>query len=367
MRARVMSVVVLAGLAISAPGLQAHPTAATEVVITLADDGAVRVHILTDFAPMLTKLGVLHGQVASTPVAAGGTDRIRALSSTLVDAVSLFFDDQKVPLVFERAATAAGQPDRLIVSLSARRPAAATRLRWSSSLVFGLYPLVIRRGEARVESEDSALASPNQVVTWLTGAEVSRSVALADVPQPGAFVPIVWIGFSHIVPQGLDHIFFVLGLFLLSRRTRDVLVQVTAFTVAHSVTLGLAIAGVVSVPGAIVEPLIALSIVYIAVENLYATSVTRWRLAVVFGFGLLHGLGFAQAMASLGGSTADLLGSLLAFNAGVEIGQLAVVVGAAGAVALLRVPATRYQQLVVRPASLLIALAGCLWAWERLA
>jgi hydrogenase/urease accessory protein HupE len=93
--------------------------------------------------------------------------------------------------------------------------------------------------------------------------------------------------------EGLDHILFVVGLFLLAARLRPVLVQVTTFTVAHSITLGLALYGVVALPAAVVEPLIALSIVYVAVENLRTRQLTPARVALVFVFGLLHGLGFA--------------------------------------------------------------------------
>ena len=106
----------------------------------------------------------------------------------------------------------------------------------------------------------------------------------------------VRLGFVHIVPEGLDHILFVLGLFLLSARLRPLVWQVTAFTVAHAVTLTLAALGIVALSPRLVEPLIALSIVYVAVENVLTDRMTRWRPPVVFGFGLLHGLGFAGVL-----------------------------------------------------------------------
>ena len=104
----------------------------------------------------------------------------------------------------------------------------------------------------------------------------------------------------HILPKGLDHILFVLGIFLLSPRWKTMLLQVTAFTVAHSITLGLSIYGIVSLPSRIVEPLIALSIAYVAIENLLTRELKPWRLALVFMFGLLHGLGFAGVLRELG-------------------------------------------------------------------
>src|SRR5262249_58079568 len=110
----------------------------------------------------------------------------------------------------------------------------------------------------------------------------------------------VRLGFRHILPDGLDHILFVLGLFLLSPRLRPLLVQVSAFTVAHTATLALSTLGLVRLPPAVVEPLIALSIAYVAIENTVVRELRPWRIALVFGFGLLHGLGLAGALGALG-------------------------------------------------------------------
>src|SRR5262249_14305703 len=140
------------------------------------------------------------------------------------------------------------------------------------------------------------------------------------------------LGFTHILPHGLDHMLFVLGIYLLSRRARSVLWQVSAFTVAHSITLGLSMYGVVSVSPRIVEPLIALSIAYVAIENIFLSELKPWRVALVFAFGLLHGLGFAGALKELGLPRSEFVSALLTFNAGVEAGQLAVIATAFGLV-----------------------------------
>ena len=132
-------------------------------------------------------------------------------------------------------------------------------------------------------------------------------------------------GFRHILPGGLDHVLFVLGVFLLSRRLRTVLVQLSAFTVAHSITFGLSMYGIVSLPPAIVEPAIALSIAYVAVENLTTSRLRSHRVALVFAFGLLHGLGFAGALSALALPRSQFLLALVGFNVGVEAGQIAVV------------------------------------------
>lgn len=138
----------------------------------------------------------------------------------------------------------------------------------------------------------------------------------------------VAVGFQHIIPRGLDHILFILGLFLVCKGWRSLLVQVTGFTLAHSLTLGLSTYGLISVPGSLVEPLIALSIVYVALDNLLGPKLVRWRFVVVCLFGLLHGLGFASVLNDIGLPGDQFLLSLALFNLGVELGQLAVLLGA---------------------------------------
>jgi hypothetical protein len=133
------------------------------------------------------------------------------------------------------------------------------------------------------------------------------------------------LGYKHILPLGFDHILFVLSLFLLSSKLKPVFWQSLAFTVAHSVTLGLAMYGAVKVPAAIVEPLIALSIMYVALENVFVKRLRPSRIGIVFFFGLVHGLGFARALSSLGLPQNSFLSSLVMFNVGVELGQLTVI------------------------------------------
>ena len=127
---------------------------------------------------------------------------------------------------------------------------------------------------------------------------------------------VVWdylrLGFTHILPKGLDHILFILGLFLLSTTCRSLLWQVSAFTVAHTITLGLAINGLIASPGWVVEPLIAASICYVALENVLLRELKPWRIVLVFGFGLLHGLGFAGVLAELGLPNVTFTGTLSA-------------------------------------------------------
>ena len=178
------------------------------------------------------------------------------------------------------------------------------------------------------------------------------------------FTSFIRSGFVHVVPLGMDHILFVLGLFLLSRHWKPLLLQVTAFTLAHTLTLGLAATGMVQVPASVVEPVIAGSIVVIALENIFYPRYTPWRLLVVFVFGLVHGLGFAGALSQLDLPASALLVGLLGFNLGVELGQLTVIAAGLVLTIWLRDP-DRYRKAVVIPGSLAIAAMGAYWMIER--
>lgn len=163
---------------------------------------------------------------------------------------------------------------------------------------------------------------------YLERGALSDVIPLAGGGQATAlesFVDYIPVGFDHIVPKGLDHILFVLGLFFLAARFRPLLLQVSLFTLAHTITLALAALGYIRLPGSIVEPLIAASIVFVAVENIWAKGISKWRPVVIFVFGLLHGMGFASVLAEFGLPEDTFVASLIGFNVGVEIGQLAVI------------------------------------------
>jgi hypothetical protein len=203
----------------------------------------------------------------------------------------------------------------------------------------------------------------------LTPTVVARSSSSPVKPSLPAvsspFFGYIKMGFRHILPEGIDHILFVLGLFLLSTSLKDLLKQVSAFTLAHSLTLALSLYGVVRLPSSIVEPIIALSIVFVAVENVLSTRMQSWRLYVVFLFGLIHGLGFAGALKDAGLARNDFLGALIGFNGGVELGQLAVIACAFAAVGWFR-SSTSYRAAVVIPASAAIAVVALFWTVQRI-
>jgi len=178
----------------------------------------------------------------------------------------------------------------------------------------------------------------------------------------------VALGVSHIL-HGYDHVLFVIGLFLLVATTRALVSTISAFTLAHSLTLAAAVLGLVRVPSAPVEAMIALSIVLLARELVREsdeppTLARRFPWAMAFGFGLLHGLGFAGALAETGVPPDQIPLALVAFNVGVELGQLAIVLGLVGLAAILPRPLGARPGLRRVPAYAMGSLAAA-WTIER--
>lgn len=171
-------------------------------------------------------------------------------------------------------------------------------------------------------------------------------------------------GFQHIIPKGLDHILFVLGLFFSCLKFRSLLILVTTFTIAHSITLILAGIGWIQLQGDVIEPLIALSIVWIAIENCIYKKSSRFRFLIVFVFGLLHGMGFASVLNHYGIPKDNFLQLLLSFNIGVEIGQLSIIILAF----LLTKSILRQDYKIDKikvPISIIIGIIGMFWFIER--
>ncbi|MDG1417558.1 MAG: HupE/UreJ family protein [Maricaulis sp.] len=206
------------------------------------------------------------------------------------------------------------------------------------------------------------------IILFSPGANAQEMMGLENiVDQQTAWDIIllyIGIGFQHILPLGLDHILFVVALCLAVERLKPLIWQISAFTIAHTLTLGLASLGLVNVSPNLVEPIIALSIAWLALENLRGGSPPRWRPVLVFGFGLFHGLGFAGALTELGMPPDQFLPSLLAFNVGVELGQLSIVASLWLGLHFLR-DQPRFE-LGKKVVSGSIALAALWWVVERI-
>lgn len=180
---------------------------------------------------------------------------------------------------------------------------------------------------------------------------------------------VVWfylkMGVTHIVPNGFDHILFVTSLCLLSNKIKTILWQASAFTVAHSITLALSMKNVIVAPGALVEPMISLSIVFVAVENILLTELKPWRVLIVFFFGLVHGMGFASVLSEVGLPRNNFFTSIVAFNLGVEIGQIAIILFVFGLLVAPFGKKVNFKKQFVYPLSILIALIASYWTIER--
>ena len=227
-----------------------------------------------------------------------------------------------------------------------------------------LGPVVIRQFEDI--SKENMIFS-----TYLQPGEISAELSpLSQATMSQTIIEYVILGMEHIVPKGLDHILFIFGVFFFAVKLKPLLWQVTMFTLAHSLTLILASLKLVFIPASIIEPLIALSIGYVAFENIFQrqgkfhSRSNAIRYAVIFFFGLIHGLGFAFVLEDIGLPTGQLILSLLSFNIGVEIAQIGLVVLA---YLLMFYPSKQlwYRKAIQIPCSLVIGLIGIYWFFER--
>jgi hydrogenase/urease accessory protein HupE len=212
-----------------------------------------------------------------------------------------------------------------------------------------------------IRKEDDALVAQRMLDA---NTDAVRDLGLSSTRADTAFQFFV-LGIQHIL-DGYDHLLFLGALLLVAPGVRGVVTTLTAFTIAHSLTLGLAVTGVVNVPARIVEPLIAASIVYVGLENLLRRQPPpRWRLT--FAFGLIHGFGFAGALQELGIGSSGLAVALPlgSFNLGVEAGQIAVALVALPLLWALRVQPALSTRLT-SACSVLIVLAGGYWLIERM-
>lgn len=353
----------------------AHDVDLTRVRVTLREDRSYQVDVFYDVNAHLINVRPEHLTEADL-------DALRALPAAELDRrmaelrdyalrrLRIYFDDKRTSFVaaavdVEPVFAASSQPTSdhatamtRILRLTGQGPPDAKEFVFWASKSFGNIVLEFTSPEGRLIDqqmvEQTARSRPfnmerlhEELSTW----RVALNYAV--------------LGFEHILPYGLDHILFVLGLFLLSTRLAPLLWQVTAFTVAHSVTLALSTYGVIRLSPSIVEPLIAMSIAYVAIENICTTRLHFWRPLIVFCFGLLHGMGFAGVLEELGLPRDRFVTALVSFNFGVELGQVAVILLALAVVGWFR-GRPWYRGRIVVPASVVIAAFGVYWSVERL-
>jgi len=352
--------------------VSAHEIRPVIATVEIAGNGDVMLEMTLNLEAAIAGIGADHRDTSQSPAAAT-YDRLRSLPAAALQAelemvaddflgwITLGARDGSVPLTIATMEIPE-VGDQVLPRISrlyliGPAPADIRQLTWQADP---------RLGNSVIRIHDTA---SGQVLgaEFVRAGETSGPLSVKG-PQrqnkSSIFVRYLEIGFTHIVPKGLDHILFVIGLFLLSTRLSALLWQVTAFTLAHTVTLALGMAGIVQLPPAIVEPLIAASIVYLAVENIITDRVHYWRPVVVFCFGLLHGLGFADILHQIGPAPGEFVLSLVAFNVGVELGQIAVIAACFLALGW-TMRRTWYRSRVAIPASLTIGLIAAAWVVER--
>jgi hypothetical protein len=342
----------------------AHEIGTTQVNLALTAQGQWNAVITTAPTALVNRLQMMAGESLSTVLTADTVSSLlEAHADVLAQQVELQIDGTVLPVTIhiQKVEMPADITLPAFVELRAdgTLPAGGKYAVWRYRLVYSTYALAIT-GPAGAEPS----------IQWLEGDSPSQPFPLQEAGTRASLPRLVGqyllLGFTHIVPYGLDHILFVLGIFLLSTRLGALLTQVTAFTIAHSVTLGLTMYGVLALPPRIVEPLIALSIAYVAVENLMTTKLTPWRPAMVFCFGLLHGMGFAGVLRDLKLRREETIPALVSFNLGIELAQLAIIAAAYGLIVLSRCDKRHYRRAVVIPASCVIAATGLYWTVTRL-
>lgn len=343
--------------------MAAHEIGTTQVNAVFHRNHTWTADVIVAPQSTLNKLERAAGQPRSRDLTAPQmTAQLRALGAHFLQAVDVRFDGAPASPRLDVAPVVAtsdpARPAYVVMHLSGEIPAHATTFTWRYALAYGAYALTT-----------SNEGHEEKARVWLDGDTTSAPFPLArDVLAPSRLEIIrqyLVLGFTHILPNGLDHILFILGIFLLTANVRGVLMQVTAFTIAHSITLGLTMYGLVSISPRIVEPAIALSIAYIAIENVMTAKLKPWRVAIVFAFGLLHGMGFAGVLEELGLPRSQFLAALVSFNVGVEAGQLAVIAAAYLLFAYWWQGRSWYRQRLVVPASAIIGAIGLFWTVQR--
>lgn len=363
----------LAGVAVAL--VMAGAVSAHEVLPTIgqfsARDGAVRLELRLNAEALVAGIDLDGLSDTNNSSQSATYDDLRALEPddlgarvtadwpAISQGLMLTAGDQPLPLTLDSVEVSEvgnvdlARPTRVILTGALPEGAETVQLHWPD----GHGTLALRQ-----------VGVDNGYADYLEGGSKSAPIDITGGQgQTGwhAFASYIPVGFDHILPKGLDHILFVLGLFFLTPKLGPLLWQVSAFTLAHTVTLALGALGWVTISPAVVEPLIALSIAFVAIENIFSTNLHRWRPVVVFAFGLLHGLGFASVLQEFGLPQSQFIPALIGFNVGVELGQLTVIALAFLAVGAWFGRKSWYRAAISVPASVLIACVGLYWAVER--
>ncbi len=346
--------------------------------INVFADGRVMIEVRTSLEALLTGIDGRYRNTQDAPNAdlydtfrkKSAVDLASAFEgfhSVLLDGVELTVDQQVVSLIIDSIEIPepgyTKVPRTSTIRLKGQISGSRQSLQWYYPARFGDHAVRLKQID---QARDFWHWSDYQ---WIREDRISEPFSIEGLVVNSFWYRVLYTyveaGFLHILPWGADHVLFVIGLLLMSRHLRPLLWQATMFTLAHSITLSLSTMGLFTLPAIIVEPLIALSIAFIAIENIFQQQVKRSRLGIIFAFGLLHGLGFAAMLAEFGLPENGFFLALFGFNLGVEAGQISVLLILWLSVVIWFRHWAGYRRFVVIPVSVVIALTGLLWLWQR--
>jgi hypothetical protein len=374
---------------------QAHPLNATQVRVIFGPEQQFKADIYIDFTQALGSVDAYY-DLSLQPHARQETT-VRKMAAPILRDLHFVFGNQAVPVeltgwqvpVASRATYNdyyVGKMTRLDVAgaIPPARPAFVLQSTDEAPLEYPV-ALIVERPDHQLKTVDwiEIAGDATDPIDYDASAATSGSIASTTpasggisganlspfqrywVVKIGTLTRYLGLGFHHIVPEGTDHILFVLGLFFLGISWRKLISQTTVFTIAHAITLYLSTQNIFSLPSWLVEPGIALSITFVALENIFKPKLNAFRLVVIFCFGLIHGLGFASGLKELQLPPHEFMIALLGFNFGVDFGQLFVILLAFLAVGWFRNRPWFFTRIAV-PASGVIACVGAYWAVERI-
>jgi len=360
------------------PALQADVVKPALIEISVFRDGHFRIELRTSVETLLSGINGQYRDTTEAPTAElydelrqlppeALRQRFSEFEAELLQSLRLQADDKRLTLALDNITIPpVGYPKvpRIsVLEITGTIDPASEQLVWYYPLRFGDHATRVRQVD---QAQEKWHWSNWQ---WIREDRASEPYSLTEV-----FTQVPWTakalnyseaGFLHILPRGLDHILFILGLFLFQNRFRPLLWQVTLFTLAHSITLLFAMLGWIELPARVVEPLIALSIAYVGLENLWARKLRISRMGLVFAFGLLHGLGFATILSELQLQPQDFALALLSFNLGVEAGQLSLLLLAWFAIWPWYKNNEVFKRYVQWPGSVAIGVLGLIWTVQR--
>jgi len=348
------------------------------VEISVFADGKYQIELRASIEAMMTGITSKYKNTQDSPFAVD-YDALRVLKAEqlqvkftpfkkiLTQEIQLFFDEQRIKLnIIDVQIPPPGYtkvPRNSLIILEGKIDKQVKQITW-------YYPARFSDNAIRVRQVDKINEKWHwSAWQWLRNDQPSKAFSLEEVftepPLIEVITDYIVAGFNHIIPKGFDHILFIFGIFLFSTQLKTLAWQATMFTLAHSITLSLSMFNIISLSSSIVEPLIALSIAYIGFENIFAHKLKTSRLALVFAFGLLHGLGFASVLADFGMPESAYATALISFNIGVEIGQLIILTGAYFTITIWFKTQKQFHNIITIPGSIMIGITGLYWTWDR--